>query len=137
LLEHGADPNAGEAPPFKTFPLVVAAEANNYEMVKLLLEHGANCEATVDAAPSALYTAVERGYNDIADLLAVRGASIQPASYAWKCDLPVLSALLKANPALAPELLEYNDESRPEKSIGVLLLAFAHGADPKRVGAWT
>lgn len=137
LLEHGADPNAQEAPPFRSFPLLMAAEANNLEMVELLLKHGADAEAWVDAGPSALYTAVERGYNQIAELLALHGASIAPASYAWKCDLPVLSALLKANPSLAQELLEYNDESKPEKSIGVLKLAFNYGADPTKVGAWT
>jgi RNA polymerase sigma factor (sigma-70 family) len=137
LLENGADPNATEAAPFRCYPLVMATKQNNIEMVQLLLEHGADPGAYVDAGGGALFHALENGYRDIADLLASHGASLSPADYAWRCDIPVLAALLKANPALAPELLEYNDESKPEKSIMVLKLAFKYGADPKKVGSWT
>jgi ankyrin repeat protein len=137
LLEHGADPNAPEASPFKTYPLVAAVDHDNLELVKFLLERGADPEAYVDSGGGALYHALDRGFNDIADLLASYGASLSASDYAWRCDLPVLSALLKANPSLAPELLAYNDESKPEKSAMVVEMAFKHGADPKQVGAWT
>jgi ankyrin repeat protein len=137
LLEYGADPNAPEASPFKTYPLVAAVDRNNIEMVKLLLEHGADPEAYVDAGGGALYRALDHGYQDIADLLAFHGASLSVSDYAWRCDLPMLAALLKANPSLAPELLAYNDESKPEKSAMVVEMAFKHGVDPRQVGAWT
>lgn len=137
LLEHGADPNAREVETFVTYPLVVAAQRNDLEMAKILLERGANPDALTDSGPNALYAAVENDFGDMADLLASYGASISPASYAWMCDLPVLASMLKIKPDIAQELLEYNDESKPDKSILVVRLAFRYGADPKKVGAWT
>lgn len=137
LLDHGADPNAPEASPYRTFPLVAAVEAGNREMVELLLKHGADPNAEVDAAPNALYLAMDRGYREIADLLAAEGAFISVSSWAWRCDLPTLSSILHLRPDLAQDALAYNDDSKPEQSARVLKIAFRHGADPAKVGHWT
>jgi hypothetical protein len=94
-----------------------------------------NTEAYEDAAPNAISTAYENGDREMCDLLASYGASISPADFSWKCDLPILSSMLKSNPSIANELLSYNDESKPEKST-MINLAFKYGADPQKVGQW-
>lgn len=137
LLERGADPNAQETAEYKCFPLWTAVDQNNFEMAKVLLEKGADPDAYVDSAGNALYKAWSKGWKDLADLLASYGASMSPMDFAWNCDLPVLSSMLKLKPEIAGQLLESNDEGKPEKSKMVVRLAFKFGADPKKVGQWT
>jgi uncharacterized protein len=87
LLEHGADPNlptlAG------TTPLMAAAGVNwvvaqtytespqgTIDAVKLCLELGADVNATNSMGLTALLGAVNRGSNDIIELLVKRGARL-------------------------------------------------------------
>lgn len=137
LLENGADPNLPEEEENRTFSLWTAVDQNNYEMARVLLEKGADPDANVDSSGNALYKAWSKGWKDLADLLASYGASMSPMDFAWNCDLPVLSSLLKLKPEIAGQLLESNDEGKPEKSKMVVRLAFKYGADPKKVAQWT
>ncbi len=80
LIEAGADPNKPTF--FGQCPLHEAAHSNSIEIVKLLLESGANVDVRVSPSDptSNLWTplmfAVYRGYPDIVSLLIAHGADV-------------------------------------------------------------
>ena len=71
LLEYKADPNKPDE--YDNYPLIRAAEMNNFEMIKLLTEHGANVNI-MSTNGSALMHAGERGNIDIVRFLLDNGA---------------------------------------------------------------
>jgi ankyrin repeat protein len=71
LIEAGEDVNEKER------PLVLAAEKGNIDIVKLLLEHGADVNGTESKYGSApLHFAAQKGYLDVVKLLLDYGADI-------------------------------------------------------------
>lgn len=105
LLAHGADPNVGgpiehglidfvqqHTPPDKASllpamrapridnlpPLIVAAWQGNVEATRLLLDAGADPNATADDAFTPLYAAAVWGHQDVVELLLERGAVPNP-----------------------------------------------------------
>lgn len=73
LLDHKADPN--QRNPVGTYALHEAAGANKEraEIAKMLLEHGAHCDAVDDSGRTALHISVGSEYLDIAKLLIETG----------------------------------------------------------------
>lgn len=70
LLEKGADPNIQEEY-IGSLPLISAASKNNYDMVKLLLDKGADFNSTTVGGLSALQGAILNNRNNV-DINIVR-----------------------------------------------------------------
>src|SRR5207244_12800393 len=79
LLDAHADPDIrtgdfGPVPSNQWTPLFLAVNAGRIDLVKLLLEHGAEVNVTDVDHKTPLYYAIARQNNDIADLLLQAGA---------------------------------------------------------------
>lgn len=74
LLAAGADPDATARNPMKVRPIHSAAAARAADVVKLLLEHGAQTDAAQQAGWTALHAASHHGDAATAALLLARGA---------------------------------------------------------------
>ena len=62
-------------------PLVVAVESNQIDIVRLLLNHGADCNCKDwTSKNTALDVAEQKGYKDIVQLLQERGAKYSSGS---------------------------------------------------------
>jgi ankyrin repeat protein len=73
LLEHGADPNKIQFPQFESpgYYLFVACQRADVEVVRLLLEHGAQIEGS-----GAAQVAAAKGRIDVLDVLLQHGADL-------------------------------------------------------------
>lgn len=71
LIKHGADLELGAST-----PLMEAAQEGHLELVRYLLEAGANVHAHTQTADTALTYACENGHTDVADLLLQYGARL-------------------------------------------------------------
>jgi ankyrin repeat protein len=71
LLDRGAEVNPAQGVP----PLTAAALHGRSELVRLFLEHGADLDANVGMAGSALNAAFFSGHSDVARLLLEHGAN--------------------------------------------------------------
>lgn len=101
LLEHGANPNQPEPVAPLGGALHAAIGSEHYEIVKLLLEHGANPNAAVESSGSCFWMAKRNGApQEILNLIASRGGAMNVEMACYDGDLPILAALLNANPSL-------------------------------------
>ena len=84
LIRHGADVERRDANDFT--PLIVAIGYGLVEIVKLLIENGANVNTVeVDEALTPLMIAAEAGNESIVELLLDHGADIDPKNW-WGSD---------------------------------------------------
>ena len=74
LLRNGTDPNERRGPRSET-PLHVATRRRRATAVKILLDHGANIDASTAGGKTAYAHAIRRRFDDLADLLIARGAN--------------------------------------------------------------
>ena len=72
MLKHGADVNARDN--FLNTPLVGAVKGRHLEIVRLLVEPGANLDAKDEEGRTAFHVAAEYGYHDIAKMLSSHGS---------------------------------------------------------------
>ena len=78
-LEDGASPNAREREwGFRTPVLLTASRSDDVDIVRHLLDAGADVNATQSFGQNALLWAAERGNLQTVDLLLERGAQIEP-----------------------------------------------------------
>ncbi|CAG9773085.1 unnamed protein product [Ceutorhynchus assimilis] len=75
LLKGGADIELGAST-----PLMEASQEGHLELVRFLLEYGANVNAITQTNDTALTYACENGHTDVADLLIQYGANIEHES---------------------------------------------------------
>lgn len=89
LLNSGMDINARTVANTNgyTTPLALAAEGGHRAMVELLIDKGANPEATNLDGNTALHLATEKGYRSVVESLAAKGASLQAQNKAGKTPL--------------------------------------------------
>jgi ankyrin repeat protein len=69
-LDQGADPNAT----YSTSPLIVAAAGGNAEMVRLLLQRGADPNLDSEQGSPVLFRAAQYGHSEVVSLLLEAGA---------------------------------------------------------------
>jgi ankyrin repeat protein len=79
-LDEGADPNTGQFM-YHGPLLMIAAELGYDEIVKLLLDRGADTEATDDLGQTALMRAADAGRANIVELLIDRGAKLNTVDW--------------------------------------------------------
>jgi ankyrin repeat protein len=68
---------------FRDIPLIIAAENNHVDVVRVLLEGGVNVERTNIFLRTALHYGAFYGYLDVCRLLLDRGAKVNPLDK-WK-----------------------------------------------------
>lgn len=78
LVEQGADVNAAADNAMHVAPVHAAATTQNREMMRLLLEHGANPNARQQMDYTPLHSAAGRGDIEMAKLLLAHGAEHTP-----------------------------------------------------------
>ena len=108
LLERGADPNLPEEGIAPNGHALYSAAANgHYEVVKLLLAHGAHPNAEVESSADTLSRVLSNGDEKMRDLLCAHGAARALHLMAYYNDLQTAAAVFAVNPALAdnPEAL--------------------------------
>ena len=76
MLDEGADPNRREGPHGET-PLHTATRRRRAAAVDILLAHGADIDARTAGGKTAYAHAIRRGFDEVAALLARRGADTE------------------------------------------------------------
>ena len=103
LLKKGADVNKISNNPMKLAPLHSAVAAQQIEIVKMLIEQGANVNAQQMKGVTALHSAAHNGLKDIVQFLLENGADTQikmedgtlPIDFAKKDNFPEIITLLE------------------------------------------
>jgi len=80
LLEHGADPNVRSGKEHETALHIAARRGQSPGVIRLLLNHGADVNATRDDGSTAWLLARRGGFDDVASVLEVAGATTSPLS---------------------------------------------------------
>jgi len=132
LLEAGADPNSaivGDPHMGGTGdrPLNAACETDNPEIVRLLLDHGANLElANSQGFTPLLYAALSHAAKCVA-LLIERGGDMKAWNPSWKADIVAAAAIFNGEDADRPDMpTTTHIINRCEATMQVLL---DHGMD--------
>ena len=86
-------------------PLWLAANRGHYDVVKLLLERGANPNTAVYASGNAVCWAYQYGHKHIADLMFQHGAVADLLSYCLTNNLPAIAEILQRDASERKELL--------------------------------
>ena len=86
-------------------PLWLAANRGHYEVVKLLIESGANPNTAVYASGNAVCWAYQYGHKRVADLMFQHGAVADLLSYCLTNNLPAIAEILHRDASERKELL--------------------------------
>ncbi len=106
LIEIGADIASVSMDPLRNQPLHAASTSGYTEIVRLLLDGGADPKAEQSGQWTALHGAAERGHRAVVELLLERGADPNAASYSGAT--PLSLARTKGHEAVVA-LLESRD----------------------------
>ena len=77
MLKRGADPNDEDGWVHGNAGLHMAAQDGHVEVVKVLLDHGAEVDATNDSGQTPLHRAAACGHAQTAEELLARGAQVR------------------------------------------------------------
>lgn len=111
LLDHGADPNAGEASQNTLFPLEAAAQKGHSALCQLLLDKGAK----IETARGSLAGAIGNHFQETAQWLFDHGADLEdmrsaaPQKLQWTAYIqftPLMAAVAAKDQAWVKRLLE-------------------------------
>lgn len=148
--------NIAEQPQNDLTPLYYAVQMNEFDKVKILLEHGANPNESYTYNDQLIYTAINNNNANITKLLIEHGVNINCINYmngsplhlaVSKNDLNLVKLLLE-NKAFVNIKTQYHDTLRPagthyndfgktplhiavhDKNIKIISLLLEYGADP-------
>ncbi|RDW65062.1 hypothetical protein BP6252_10713 [Coleophoma cylindrospora] len=108
LLNSGADPNNSHIEP----PILIEimkegnslSESQKFEMIKLMLDHGANIDATDKEGNTVLKIAVEDGHSELVDLILKHDPDVNVADNEQRTAL--YEATVKQDASMVRQLLE-------------------------------
>jgi ankyrin repeat protein len=103
----------------------------------MLLEHGADPTAMVDAGEVALREAIGHGNRDMANLIASYGGVLPIHCLASGGDIVTRAAVLHENPKLALSAIYIPNPQRPKEAAQALRLVLHHGVNPRDICLWT
>jgi ankyrin repeat protein len=128
LLAHGADLHNSDEPPdlYPTYPpaLYVAVREGNGDMVRLLLDHGADPNLNGRRSETILQVAVTRSHNHLIQLLLDHGADLNAAGSDG--DSVLESAARCGNLKAANILLQNGADVNQDNGSGAPLYTAAH-----------
>jgi ankyrin repeat protein len=131
LLDKGAVVNTKRPNPSNITTLYWAVSADNTELVKLLIEHGADIKEGLDTGETALHHAADRGDLEIAKLLIEHGADVNAKiTTGWT---PLHEAAYSRRKEMVELLLAHGADINAVDIHGKTPLAWAQGADVKQV----
>ncbi|HEX4229880.1 MAG TPA: ankyrin repeat domain-containing protein [Bryobacteraceae bacterium] len=99
LLDRGASIEARSTNAMKNTPLHAASAGRHIATLRLLLEHGANANATQEGGWTALHAAAQNGDRETSELLLAHGAHVHARAGNNQCALDL--ALTKGHHELA------------------------------------
>ena len=141
LLDHGADPEAGQGKLAYGTPLHAAAHKGHADVVRLLLDRGARIDSLNNSNATPLHVAAGHGQCEILRLLLEAGAAVNGSE---GTRAPFLETIFNSQPEAARALLEAGANPNYANAKGttllhwaadrgraeILNLLLAHGADP-------
>ncbi len=127
-ISEGADINHS-AP----LPLIVAAQKGHHDIIRLLLDAGANPNLTDNKNQTALYIATVNQHEQVVEILLKGGAS--PNIHTADGSAPLLEAVYKQNKQLVEMLLSSGADPNLTNKHGVSALLFA--AEGNNIGILT
>ncbi|HEY9880084.1 MAG TPA: ankyrin repeat domain-containing protein [Leptolyngbyaceae cyanobacterium] len=114
-LADGASPDAGDY--INGHALMRAATKGNFEMVKLLLERGANANLAGDEGYTPLVEAVNQGSYEIVQYLLQHGANPNQLAAGRT---PLMDAVSSGRPDLVKLLLQHGANPNPQPGMSLL-----------------
>jgi len=113
------------------------AKLGHLECARLLLEHGANPLGWLDSSGPPVEAAMRSGHDEIADLICLYGGACEIAGFMYSENILAVTAMLRANPSLAGEIVGQGARGFNEE-VGekILELCFAEGVDACDMGLW-
>jgi hypothetical protein len=119
LLLLGANPNEKGVWP----PLVSAVNENNLDIVKLLIEEGADLNATTNSGVTALAWAVYKGFKEVATFLIDAGTNLNlPCENGWT---PLMRAACDGHQDLVEKLIQAGADINVKNYSGLTALRLA------------
>jgi ankyrin repeat protein len=115
-------------------PLMYAADNGHVEVVRLLLESGANAEIANTHRVTALHYGARNGSLDVCRLLLDWGATVDPVDR-WK-ETPLHDAARKGNLSVAKLLVERGADVRVKNNNGETASDVARRLEKKAVADW-
>ena len=103
-------------------PLSLAAQIGSLEIVKILVEEGANVDSTNEWGSTALFYALEANHFDIADYLLEEGADIDVS--AGSCP-PIIASVVSCNLNVTRYLVEHGANVNERDATGRDALDYA------------
>lgn len=132
LLAKGASVNATNVTGFTIPPLEWAISSDNTELVKFLLENGANVMTKSDVGSTPLHSATDRGDLEIAEMLIAHGADVNARITGGTT--PLHSAAWNGDSNMMKLLLSKGAEADAKRSDGLTPLINAAGPGAERHG---
>jgi RNA polymerase sigma factor (sigma-70 family) len=134
LLEHGADPNAPETDAPRGLALYEAVVQGHMNCVRLLVEAGADVDASVESGSAALGRAMRPENPEMISYLCAHGATAGLELHVFLGNIVTVAEMLKLDPGLANAGGDYGAlcMAADGKSTDMVELLLRRGADLNR-----
>lgn len=115
------------------FPLTLAAQNGDLEVVEALLANGANANPPIKSGPTPLHAAAENGHRAIVRCLIAGGAGVNVAGSTGR--IPLMSAVEWGDPEIVRSMLEAGADPTVKDKNGQTVLAIDAGLHDKAIKA--